>query len=68
MDEYDYVMYGLTYKAAPEEAKGRERHGGAPRVTVFISFGGLLLKLSGDPAKLAVLEVDSKVYLLLRRM
>lgn len=35
---------------------------------VYTSFGGLLMKLRGDPSKLAVLVVDSKVYLLMRKV
>lgn len=35
---------------------------------VYISFGGLLMLLVGDPKKLADLEVDSSVYLLVRRV
>jgi hypothetical protein len=63
LDAYEYVMYGLVYKYQAEAAS---KDGGV-KVSVFVSFGGLLMKLSGDPAKLNVLEVDSKVYLLMRK-
>jgi DNA-directed RNA polymerase I, II, and III subunit RPABC3 len=62
MDEFEYVMYGLVYKYKPDTS------GSVVRVEVFVSFGGLLMKLKGDPAKLSVLAVDSKVYLLMRRV
>lgn len=65
LDDFEYVMHGLVYKYAPDSGRGG---GGGARVCVYASFGGLLLKLKGDPAKLAVLEVDSKVYLLLRKV
>lgn len=58
-------MYGLVYKYQAEPAS---KDGGAVKVSVFVSFGGLLMKLKGDPAKLSVLEVDSRVYLLMRKV
>lgn len=62
MDDFDYVMYGLVYKYKPDTS------GAAIKVEVFVSFGGLLMKVKGDPAKLQVLEVDSTVYLLMRKV
>jgi DNA-directed RNA polymerase I, II, and III subunit RPABC3 len=62
MDEFEYVMYGLVYKYKPDTGAG------AVRVEVYASFGGLLMKVKGDPAKLAVLEVDSNLYLLMRKV
>lgn len=38
------------------------------QVEVFISYGGLLMHLVGDPKKLQDLEVDSSVYLLVRKV
>ena len=35
---------------------------------VYISFGGLLMLLIGDPKKLEDLEVDSPVYVLIRKV
>ncbi|KAK9833300.1 hypothetical protein WJX81_004500 [Elliptochloris bilobata] len=62
MDNYDYVMFGriFKYKDAPSQ--------GQVRVDVFISFGGLLMQLTGDPSKLEELAVDSQVYLLMRKV
>ncbi len=42
--------------------------GAQVRVDVFISFGGLLMQLTGDPSKLEDLAVDSQVYLLMRKV
>ncbi len=38
------------------------------RVQVFISFGGLLLQLTGDLQKLQELDVDANIYLLMRKV
>ncbi|GFR42102.1 hypothetical protein Agub_g2944 [Astrephomene gubernaculifera] len=58
MDNYDYVMYGKVFKYKDNNTK----------VEVFISFGGLLMKLAGDPTKLEPIEVDNNVYLLLKKL
>eukprot|EP00192_Tetraselmis_astigmatica_P014816 CAMPEP_0117686464 /NCGR_PEP_ID=MMETSP0804-20121206/22467_1 /TAXON_ID=1074897 /ORGANISM="Tetraselmis astigmatica, Strain CCMP880" /LENGTH=147 /DNA_ID=CAMNT_0005498165 /DNA_START=351 /DNA_END=791 /DNA_ORIENTATION=+ len=60
MDEYEYVMHGKIFKYKDTSV------GGALKTEVFISYGGLLMQLVGDPKKLGELEVDSKVYLLIR--
>lgn len=59
MDRYDYVMYGKVYKY---------KDAGGGRVEVFVSYGGLLMLLAGDPRKLSHLEVDSSLYLLMRKV
>ncbi|KAG2482491.1 hypothetical protein HYH03_018596 [Edaphochlamys debaryana] len=58
MDNYDYVMYGKVFKYKDNNMK----------VEVYVSFGGLLMKLAGDPAKLEPIEVDNNVYLLLKKL
>ena len=35
---------------------------------IFISFGGLLMSISGDVKSLRSLEIDSRVYLLLSKL
>ncbi len=37
------------------------------QVQIYISFGGLLMQLTGDVDKLHELQVDSNVYLLLKK-
>jgi DNA-directed RNA polymerase I, II, and III subunit RPABC3 len=47
---------------------GDNTSGGTTKLEIYFSFGGLLMKLVGDPTKLKVIEVDSAVYLLIRRL
>ncbi|KAK9475477.1 uncharacterized protein V1510DRAFT_409313 [Dipodascopsis tothii] len=56
-DDYDYVMYGTVYRF--EEGKN-------DNVSVYVSFGGLLLCLEGGYKKLSTLKQEN-VYLLIRR-
>jgi len=60
LDQYDYVMYGKLYKWKQEAPK-------AP-VELFVSFGGLLMRLKGDARHLSKLMLDSRVYLLIRKI
>jgi hypothetical protein len=64
MDEYEYVMYGKVYKYKDTPDKDNNQ----VKVEVYVSYGGLLMKLSGDPRKLEELELDSNVYLLIRKV
>ena len=34
---------------------------------IFVSFGGLLMKLKGEPQHLSKLVLDSRIYLLMRK-
>ena len=73
MDDYEYVMHGRVFKYAAAGGGGGGGGGGgassrAARVEMVASFGGLLLKLGGEAAKLQLLEVDSAVYLLVRKL
>ncbi|CAO1637326.1 unnamed protein product [Sympodiomycopsis kandeliae] len=56
--EWDYVMYGKIYKY--DEGTSPEA------VTVYGSFGGLLLALTGSYRHLSNVMVGSNVYLLMR--
>jgi hypothetical protein len=71
MDGYEYVMHGRVFKyegAGGGGGGGGDKGGGRARVEMIASFGGLLLKLGGEAAKLQLLEVDSAVYLLVRKL
>ena len=58
VDSYDYIMYGKIFKYT-EENNG---------VSVFVSFGGLILGITGTPKVLKELRVDERIYLLLKKM
>jgi len=60
-DKYEYVMYGKVFKYQEESSPSL-------KVSVFVSFGGLLMLLKGDPRNLGGIELDSRIYLLMRRL
>ena len=35
---------------------------------VYVSYGGLLMQLTGDPKRLADLDIDQNIYLLMRKV
>lgn len=55
---YDYVMYGKVFKL--EETSSERR-------TLYLSFGGLLMSLAADKHVVGDLELDMRVYLLVKR-
>ncbi|KAL6571635.1 DNA-directed RNA polymerases II and V subunit 8A [Orobanche hederae] len=57
-DEFDYVMQGKLYKILEEETK----------VSMIVSFGGLLMLLKGDASIAAKFELDQKLFILLRKV
>ncbi len=73
-DKYKYVMYGKVYKCADASAGataaggGRRGSGATAKVEVYISFGGLLMCLKGEPNNLSNLLLDQRVYLLMRKV
>ncbi|THH11110.1 hypothetical protein EW145_g856 [Phellinidium pouzarii] len=58
-EDYEYVMYGKVYKF----------DGGASSeiVTAYISFGGLLMTLTGSHRHMTGIVLSEPVYLLIRR-
>jgi len=57
-DDYDYVMYGKIYKF----------DGGVGEiVTAYISFGGLLMSLTGSFRHMTSIVLGDPVYLLMRK-
>jgi DNA-directed RNA polymerases I, II, and III subunit RPABC3 len=61
-DRYEYVMHGKIFKYRTTST------GGQLRVEITISFGGLLLQLVGDATKLEGLELDTFIFLLIRKV
>ncbi|KAK1271921.1 hypothetical protein QJS04_geneDACA014090 [Acorus gramineus] len=64
-DKFEYVMHGKLYKIAEEfdlhcsYVLFRE---------IYVSFGGLLMMLRGDPSNAANFELDQKLFLLMRKV
>eukprot|EP01133_Synstelium_polycarpum_P017260 gene17260-20569_t len=59
-DKYDYVMYGKIFKYQKDNSSSK--------VAIFASFGGLLMLLQGDPRYLPGLELDARIYLLIKKI
>ncbi|KAI9138000.1 RNA polymerase [Paraphysoderma sedebokerense] len=56
-DEYEYVMFGKCYKYEEVGSK----------VSIYISFGGLLMCLEGDYRHLQNFQKGENLYLLMRK-
>lgn len=59
-DDYDYVMYGLVYRVDDDES--------GSRLHIYISFGGLLMRLQGDAQHLADIAPDMYLYLMMKKI
>jgi len=61
LDKYDYAMYGKVFKVAEDRAPSL-------KVAIYVSFGGLLMMLKGDPRNLNGIDLDSRLYLMMRKV
>ena len=61
-DAYEYVMYGKVFKKEDTD------EGGLAKSSVNISFGGLLVHLNADPKNLREVDIDNRVYVLIRKI
>jgi len=59
LDKFEYCMYGKVFKCIKEEKSSK--------MSVHVSYGGLLMLLQGDQRHLQDLELDKKIYLLMRK-
>jgi len=62
-DAFEYVCYGKIYRIEGDDVASE-----ASRLAAYVSFGGLLMRLQGDPNNLHGFEVDNHVYLLLKKL
>ncbi|OQR76924.1 DNA-directed RNA polymerases I [Tropilaelaps mercedesae] len=63
-DQFEYVMHGKIYRIEGDDATTGE----CTRLAAYVSFGGLLMRLQGDPNNLHGFEVDNYVYLLMKKL
>lgn len=61
---FEYVMYGKIYRIEGDE----NYHETSTRLSAYASFGGLLMRLQGDANNLHGFEVDSPLYLLMKKV
>merc|ERR1712127_1146333 len=62
-DSFEYVMHGKIYRIEGDEASE-----GTGRLSAYVSFGGLLMRLQGDANNLHGFEMDQHVYLLMKKL
>ena len=75
MDNFDYVMYGKIFQFSPDK-KEEEDNSEPDTLSISISFGGLLLRISklkrdnktGKPKSFEDINLDDTLYLLLKKI
>ena len=60
-DSFEYVMHGKIYRIEGDES-------GEGRLSAYVSYGGLLMRLQGDANNLHGFEIDQHVYLLMKKL
>ncbi|XP_004302201.1 PREDICTED: DNA-directed RNA polymerases I, II, and III subunit rpabc3-like [Fragaria vesca subsp. vesca] len=68
-DKFEYIMYGLLYKM--DHMRSESSDGGSkspPLVEVYVSFGGLQMRLRADPNSCGKFKVDQNMFLLIRKL
>lgn len=63
-DSFEYVMYGKIYRIEGDEAHNEA----SSRLSAYVSYGGLLMRLQGDANNLHGFEVDQHMYLLMKKL
>jgi len=59
LDKYDYGMYGKVFKVD---------HLPDSKVVIYVSHGGLLMKISGSSTNLRDIKQDQRIYTLFRKV
>merc|ERR1712055_8249 len=63
-DSFEYVMHGKIYRIEGDDSTSGAAGG---RLSAYVSYGGLLMRLQGDANNLHGFEVDHHVYLLMKK-
>lgn len=78
-DRFEYVMHGKIYKAenmtstvgSDGPSSGTTTSSSVSpsyKVAIFVSFGGLLMRLMGDPRHWRDLKLGDSIYILIRKI
>ena len=63
-DSFEYVMHGKIYRIEGDDHTNE----GTGRLSAYVSYGGLLMRLQGDANNLHGFEIDQHVYLLMKKL
>lgn len=63
-NSFEYVMYGKIYRLEGDDSSTEPNS----RLAAYVSYGGLLMRLQGDANNLHGFEVDSHIYLLMKKL
>ncbi|VDM30571.1 unnamed protein product [Hydatigera taeniaeformis] len=63
MAEFDYVCYGKIYRIESQDGSDD-----ANRLACYVSFGGLLMQLTGDASNLQGFRVGKHLYLMMKKL
>uniref|UniRef100_U5EXL2 DNA-directed RNA polymerases I, II, and III subunit RPABC3 n=1 Tax=Corethrella appendiculata TaxID=1370023 RepID=U5EXL2_9DIPT len=63
-DSFEYVMYGKVYRIEGDEFQTEA----SSRLSAYVSFGGLLMRLQGDANNLHGFEIDQHMFLLMKKL
>ena len=61
LDRFEYAMSGQVYRI---EGAGKDQN----QVTVFASYGGLLMRLRGEQLNMGGFKDDGRLYLMLKKL
>ncbi|KAJ0035808.1 hypothetical protein Pint_26008 [Pistacia integerrima] len=61
-DKFEYIMHGKLYKISDKGS------GKTLKAEIYVSYGGLLMMLKGDPSYITQFELDQKLFLLMRKL
>ncbi|KAL1140443.1 hypothetical protein AAG570_000375 [Ranatra chinensis] len=64
-DSFEYVMHGKLYRIEGDE---NPKEPSKNKLSAYVSYGGLLMRLQGDPNNLHGFEVDQALYLLMKKL
>ncbi|XP_059476906.1 DNA-directed RNA polymerases I, II, and III subunit RPABC3 isoform X3 [Neocloeon triangulifer] len=70
-DSFEYVVFGKIYRLmneSKERDKDKDSLESSNRLSAYVSFGGLLMRLQGDANNLQGFEVDQHIYLLMKKL
>lgn len=65
MSSFEYVMFGKIYRIDGDDFS---KEVSKNKLAAYVSFGGLLMRLQGDPNNLHGFEVDQPLYLLMKKL